>query len=289
MLGVFQQVVKDLQNKTVGNIATFDLMFDGIRSSIIGQIQKVIINAENHLQDEFAIKILKVLFMLKYVKDFRGTVANISILMMDSFDTDISALRKQVQEALFKLETQTYIQRNGEIYEYLTNEEKDIETQIKNTPVDDMSLLDKLDEILFTSGHIVKSLKIRYDDNKQDFQFTRRIDKKQYGREYEIAIQVISPYNEFYDFEDDTQIVAHSLGKYELTILLPADKRFREDLKIAMQTEKCYAQNYNSSLKESAKKILSEKKDLNKDRLVSVKNRLAGLVCAPSLSEWRTD
>ncbi|HPL71721.1 MAG TPA: BREX system P-loop protein BrxC [Rectinema sp.] len=283
MLGVFQQVVKDLQSKTVGNIATFDLMFDGIRSSIIGQIQKVIINAENHLQDEFAIKILKVLFMLKYVKDFRGTVANISILMMDSFDTDISALRKQVQEALFKLETQTYIQRNGEIYEYLTNEEKDIETQIKNTPVDDMSLLDKLDEILFTSGHIVKSLKIRYDDNKQDFQFTRRIDKKQYGREYEIAIQVISPYNEFYDFEDDTQIVAHSLGKSELTILLPADKRFWDDLKIAMQTEKCYAQNYNSSLKESAKKILSEKKDLNKDRLVSVKNRLAGLVCAAKL------
>lgn len=283
MLGVFQQVVKDVQKKPVGDIATFDLMFDGIRRSINGQIQSAIINAENNLQDEFAIKLLKVLFMLKYVKDFRGTVANVSILMMNSFDADISDLRKQVQEALSKLETQTYIQRNGEMYEYLTNEEKDVETQIKNTPVDDMSMLDKLDEILFTSGQIVKSLKIRYDDNKQDFQFTHRVDKKQYNKEYEIAIQVITPYSEYYDFDDDKQIIAHALGKPELTILLPADKRFWDDLKIAIQTEKCYAQNYNSLLKESAKKILSEKKDLNKDRLVNVKNRLAELICAAKL------
>lgn len=280
MLGVFQQVVKDLQNKPVGDIATFDLMFDGIRRSINSQIQSAIIHAENQLQDVFAIKLLKVLFMLKYVEDFRGTVANISILMMNSFDADISALRKQVQEALSKLETQTYIQRNGELYEYLTDEEKDVETQIKNTPVDDMSLLDRLDEILFTSGQILKSLKIRYEDNKQDFQFTRRIDKKQFGREYEIAIQVITPYSEYYDFEDDKQITAHALGKSELTILLPADKRFWVDLKIAIQTEKCYAQNYNSLLKESAKKILGDKRDMNRDRLVSIKNKLAELICS---------
>jgi hypothetical protein len=221
--------------------------------------------------------------MLKYVKDFRGTVANVSILMMNSFDADISDLRKKVQEALSKLETQTYIQRNGEMYEYLTNEEKDVETQIKNTPVDDMSMLDKLDEILFTSGQIVKSLKIRYDDNKQDFQFTHRVDKKQYNKEYEIAIQVITPYSEYYDFDDDKQIIAHALGKPELTILMPADKRFWDDLKIAIQTDKCYAQNYNSLLKESAKKILSEKKDLNKERLVNVKNRLVELICAAKL------
>lgn len=283
MLGVFQQVVEGILSNDLGEIATFDKMFDGLRASINGQIQSAIINAENHLQDEFAIKLLKILFMLKYVKDFRGTVANISILMMNSFDADISAQRKQVQEALSKLETQTYIQRNGEMYEYLTNEEKDVETQIKNTPVDDMSMLDKLDEILFTSGQIVKSLKIRYDDNKQDFQFTHRVDKKQFNKEYEIAIQVITPYSEYYDFEDDKQIIAHALGKPELTILMPADKRFWDDLKIAIQTEKCYAQNYNSLLKESAKNILRDKKELNKDRLVNVKNRLAELICAAKL------
>lgn len=283
MLGVFQQVVEGILSNDLGEIATFDKMFDGLRASINGQIQSAIINAENHLQDEFAIKLLKILFMLKYVKDFRGTVANISILMMNSFDADISALRKLVQEALSKLETQTYIQRNGEMYEYLTNEEKDVETQIKNTPVDDMHMLDKLDEILFTSGQIVKSLKIRYDDNKQDFQFTHRVDKKQYNKEYEIAIQVITPYSEYYDYEDDKQIIAHALGKPELTILLPADKRFWDDLKIAIQTEKCYAQNYNSMLKESAKNILRDKKELNKDRLVNVKNRLAELICAAKL------
>ncbi len=283
MLGVFQQVVKGILSQNLGQIATFDMMFEGLRSSINSQIQGAIINAENNLEDEFAVKILKVLFMLKYVKDFRGTVFNISILMRNGFDADIGLLRKQVQEALSKLETQTYVQRNGELYEYLTNEEKDVETQIKNTPVDNVSMLDKLEEILFSSAQIVKSLKIRYYDNKQDFQFTRRIDKKQYGKEYEIAIQVITPLNDYYDFENNKQIIAHALGKPELTILLPEDKRFLDDLKIAIQTDKCYAQNYNSLLKESSKRILSEKRDLNRERLQNIKNRLSELVCHAKL------
>ncbi len=279
MLGVFQQVVKTIISFEVGRIATFDLMFDGIRSSIKSQIQGAIINAETNLEDAFAIRILKVLFMLKYVKDFKATVRNVSILMLESFDSDINTLRETVFEALSKLESQTYIQRNGDMYEYLTNEEKDVEQEIKNTTIDNVALLDKLDEILFSSAQIVKSLKIRYEENKQDFPYTRRIDNKQFGKEHEITIQVITPLSEYYDFDDEKQTIAHALGKPELTVLLPADKRFWDDLKISLQTQKCYDLNYNSLQKETAKKILYEKRELNKDRLILVKNRLAELVC----------
>ena len=283
MLGVFQEVVKYISEENTGKIATFDLMFDGIRSSIVSQIQSAIINAENNLGDAFATKVLKVLFMLKYVKDFRATVANVSILMIPSFAADISALRAKVQEALSKLENQTYIQRNSDLYEYLTNEEKDVEQQIKNTSVDNINMLDKLEELTFSSAQIIKNLKIRYLDNKQDFPYTRRIDAKQYGKEYEIAIQIITPQSEYYDFEDDRQTTAHALGKPELTVVLPADKRWWDDLKISLQTEKCYTQNYNSMQSESAKRILNEKRELNKERLIQVKNRLLELLCSAKL------
>ncbi|MBN0962893.1 hypothetical protein JTL92_33905, partial [Pseudomonas aeruginosa] len=43
------------------------------------------------------------------------------------------------------LEQQTYIQRNGDLYEYLTDEEKDIEEEIKNTEVESAEILKELE------------------------------------------------------------------------------------------------------------------------------------------------
>jgi len=278
MLGVFQQVVKSMLDEEVCTIATFDLMFDGIRSSIKSQIQQAIINAEKNLGNPFAIKVLKMLFMLKYVKDYKATVRNVSILLTESFETDINKLKEQIQEALNLLETQTYIQRNGDLYEYLTNEEKDVEQEIKNTPIDNVSLLDEIDKVMFTSGQVIKSLKIRYEDNKQDFSYTRRIDNKQYGKEHEITIHLVTPLYEFYDAENDKQLISHALGKPELTIVLPADKRFWDDLGMYVKTEKCFQVNITSMQKESTRKILFDKQQQNKEREQLIKNRLAELI-----------
>jgi hypothetical protein len=278
MLGVFQQVVKSMLDEEVCRIATFDLMFDGIRSSIKSQIQQAIINAEKNLGNPFAVRVLKILFMLKYVKDYKATVRNVSILLMESFETDINELKDHIQEALNLLETQTYIQRNGDLYEFLTNEEKDVEQEIKNTPIDNVSLLDEIDKVLFTSGQIIKSLKIRYEDNKQDFSYTRRIDNKQYGKEHEITIHLVTPLYEFYDAENDKQLISHAIGKPELTIVLPADKRFWDDLGMYVKTEKCFQVNITSMQKESTRKILFEKQQQNKEREQLIKNRLAELI-----------
>ena len=58
-------------------------------------------------------------------------------------------LRNNVQAALDLLEQQTYIMRRGEEYEYLTEEEKDIEQEIKNEQVDNSAILDRLGSIIF--------------------------------------------------------------------------------------------------------------------------------------------
>ena len=89
---------------------------------------------------------------------------------------------KRVEEALNLLESQSYIQRNGDIYEYLTNDEKDIEEEIKNTDIDESEITDLMKDILF--DEIIKDNKIRYlEDNKQDYSFTRKIDGSIIGRE----------------------------------------------------------------------------------------------------------
>ena len=194
MLGVFQQVAMQIADHEVGQLATFDLMFEGISTALKTTIQKAILNAKSQLDNPLAVQVLKALFLVKYVKEFKATVRNLSVLMLDRFDADVPARVRQIQEALDLLEQQSYVQRNGEQYEYLTDEEKDVEQEIKNTEVESATVADELAKFVFDL--VLKDRKIRYDDNGQDYAFSRKLDDALFGREYEIGIHVISPFHE---------------------------------------------------------------------------------------------
>jgi hypothetical protein len=61
------------------------------------------------------------------------------------------------------------------VYEYLTDEEKDIEQEIKNTEVESSDILKNLETLLFDG--VIKQRKIRYS-NGQDYPFTRKMDDR---------------------------------------------------------------------------------------------------------------
>ncbi len=81
MLGVFQQVVIAIKEHQLGELATFDLMFEGIRTALKTGIQQSILKAEQQLDNQFAVRLLKALFLVKYVKEFKPTIRNLCILM----------------------------------------------------------------------------------------------------------------------------------------------------------------------------------------------------------------
>ena len=149
MLGVFQDVALQIADHETGEIATFDLMFGGISAALKGQIQSSITLAEKQLDDKLAIRLLKALFLVKYVREFKPSVRNLCVLMTSHFDQDMAKLRTEVETALQLLETESYIQRNGEFYEFLTDEEKDVETEIKNTEIDTTEIASELSKIVF--------------------------------------------------------------------------------------------------------------------------------------------
>jgi len=119
MLGVFQDVVKRIADDDIGELATFDLMFEGIRTSLQGRIQRSVNVAEQNLNQPFAVRVLKALFLVKYVKEFKSTIRNVCVLMQHSFNIDQKDFQQKVEEALNLLEQQTYIQRNGDVYQFL--------------------------------------------------------------------------------------------------------------------------------------------------------------------------
>jgi hypothetical protein len=272
MLGVVQQVAKDIGNVEVGTLATFDHMFAGIRASLKSAAQRSIDVAERNVDNQLAIRLLKALFLVKYVESFHATPRNLTVLVYDRFGLDLPALVEDVKEALTLLETQTYVQRNGNVYEYLTNEEQVIEEEIKNVDIDASEVSSQLFKIL--SGDVLKTSKIRYMKNGQDFAFGFKLDDQVHGQQKELSVHFITPE---YPFSlEETRM--HSAGKDELRVILEPDERVLSDLRLLLKTDKYTKRKQTTSLSAIEEQILRSKAALNREREKELVQRIQGAV-----------
>lgn len=278
MLGVFQQVAVQISGLPLGSLATFDLMFEGIRTALKSQIQKAILQAEDSPVSPFAAKLLKALFLVKYVKEFKPTVRNLCVLMLESFEQDVPQLKKDIEEALAQLEQQTYIQRNGDIYEYLTDEEKDVEEEIKNTEVESADVLAELETLIF--DRTLKERKIRYE-NGQDYPFAKKLDDHVYGRDQELSVNVVTPFND--NVSNESVLQMQNTGRSELLVVFPPDNRLMRDLVLYKQTEKYIRQNTSLTQQESTKRILADKVVRNQERQANLVQQVQALLAKASL------
>jgi hypothetical protein len=274
MLGVVQEVASALADKPLGQLASFDQMFAGIRASLKSANQRAILNAESSGKlSELAIRLLKALFLVKYVDGFKASPRNLTVLVYDRFGTDLTALSKDVIEALAALEVQTYIQRNGDVYDYLTNEEQKIEQEIKNVDIDSSEVSKKLSDLLTQS--VVKTTKVVYSKNGQNFPIGYKLDGQSMSKQYELALHFTSPDTEF----SLDQIKAHSAGLDELRVVLPGDsERILADLRLQLKTEKYIKRAHGSSRTAIEHTILQAKGTQNAEREKEIVERLRAAV-----------
>lgn len=276
MLGVFQEVAKRLADQPVGGLATFDLMFEGIRAALKSAVQQSIQIAEKEIQDiePFTIRVLKALFLVKYVKEFKPTARNIGVLLLSEFDTDQVTQRRKIEEALSFLERNTLIQRNGEVYEFLTNEEKDVEAEIKVLDVDPSELSKEMETLAFDT--ILRHRKIKHLTTGHEYSFSRKLDDHLQGREYELSINVISPFND--DVSSPEAVRMRNMSREELAVVLQPDVRFIRDLRLFKQTDKFIRQSRAGSQQPGRDRIVAEKGDQNSRRLKDLELRLRKLM-----------
>lgn len=262
MLEVFQSVAKAIRNDEVGSIATFDRMFDGITATLRGDMQTSILQAANHLDAPLALKILKALFLLKWVREFKATPRNVAILLIDRPDIDIAAHEKAVKQSLVLLAAQSYLQQSGEVFEFLTDAEKDVEVEIKGTELDDSQVTKLLSEVLFDD--VVKSPKIRFEGNSQDYAYARKLDDHLVGKDAELALNIITP--DHPNHSDERALAAQGTGKSELILVLPSNYLLLEEARLFLKTQKYVQQNTGTNTDPSRKVILDERLKQNGTR-----------------------
>jgi len=269
MLDVFRIVTIAIKDKDSKNIATFDRMFQGIRNKMKSSVQQSITDAEGNFgADSVEVRLLKTLLLVKYIREFKTDIDNITTLMIERFDQNKNQLKKDIQKVLDKLESETYIQKVGTTYEYLTDEEKDVESEIKNVVCTNDEINEEIKKILFTE--ILPDTKIKYEKTAQNIPITRKVDDYRYGQENgEIAINIITPMNE--NCGNIQSIKTLKMAENEMTLITAPDYELIKDLKLYLQTAQYSRQSRTESIKETRRKIIDSKIDQNQIRKKNIK------------------
>lgn len=87
--------------------------------------------------------------MIKYVKEIKANVDNLITLMISDIDDDRIEIRGKIEGSLKKLIKETLVQKNGEIYIFLTNEEQEINNAINNESVEMGEIIGEASMVIF--------------------------------------------------------------------------------------------------------------------------------------------
>jgi hypothetical protein len=280
MLDAFQTAAVDIMQEDVGVLVPLYRFYPAIETFLEGVVRGAIESvAKNPSLQAFDALVLKTLFLIRYVDEISGNLENLVTLFIDEIDADRLALRTKIDESLQRLEGQTLVNRNGEDYFFLTNEERDISREIKDVDLNAGEETKLLGELIF--DEVLSALrKYRYPINQKDFGVARLCDMHPYGQrnEGDLVVSVITPLAEGYsDYNEGRCITQSTMDDGQVLIRLDDDKALARELRTYLQTDKYIRRKSDGTASQTTQKILRERADENRerrDRLKSIMERL---------------
>lgn len=227
MLALFQESAIRLKDGETGALVPFSYFYDPLHKFIDHQHSQVITDAENNSRlDDFDVELLKVLFMIKYVKEIKANVDNLTTLMISNMEDDRIEIREKIEESLKKLIRETLVQKNGEIYIFLTNEEQEINNAINNESVEMGEIIGEASTVIFEE--IFTEKKYRYS-NRYLFPFNQKVDDRYFkgNQSNGIGVSIITPYGGDYP---DSALRLLSTQEQTVIIKLPNDSTFLDEI-----------------------------------------------------------
>ena len=256
MLAMFKESAMNYKEHEEGTLIPFHAFYDALenfldhshRGVIIKAYDSNFINPDHKTKDVFAINVLKTLFMIKYVNDVEANIDNITSLMISDIEDDRIELKAKVEAALKVLQLQMLVQKNGEIYVFLTDEEQEINREIENQNVEMAEVINKTSEMIFED--IFKDKRYRYPvfNGRYAFGFNSVVDDRPYkaNQNYDIGVHILTPAADI-GTDETTLRMASGQGK-EVLVVLPDDRSFMDEIQRYLKIEKFLRLNTSSAL-----------------------------------------
>ena len=268
LLDAFQSAAKQVRDENVGVLIPLYYFYPAIESFLDTSVKKDIDQASaKESISEFALNILKTLFLIRYVDVIKSTLDNLVTLCVSKVDEDRLALRREIEQALNALEQNMLIARQGDEYIFLTNEEKEIEQEIQKTEIELSDQTKKISDLIFDDV-LRREANYRYPENKQDFPISRFCNgsPRDGSQENDLVVKVITPRDPNYDEYDSTVCANRSMDgdSGAIIIKLAENDRVFRDIETFIRTSKFL--RGNSGKRPEQQQLLHQKATENQDR-----------------------
>ena len=180
MLALFKEAAQKYENEREGVLVPFNAFYSAL-DDFIDHTHRIVITqaARNTRLNNFDVELLKVLFMIKHVNNFSKNLENITTLMISNINEDRLALGKKVEASLRVLCDELLVQKNGNEYIFLTNEEQEAEDAIRKINIDPTETVNYVAQVAFEEIIVMTNNKYRHN-NRYQFSFNQKIDNRQY-------------------------------------------------------------------------------------------------------------
>ncbi|MEW6234213.1 MAG: BREX system P-loop protein BrxC [Candidatus Omnitrophota bacterium] len=259
MLSAFQSAAISIGEKEEGALVPLYAFYDALEAFLDSNIRRVFLQAnDNAYLKPQDIDLLKILFMIKYVKEVRPNIENLTTLSLDHIDADKIELRKRITDSLQRLKAETLINQNGDEYAFLTHEEQDVNREIKQVDVDESEIAEYVLEAVF--DEIYKENKFVYDKNRNPFEFNKKVDNRIRGTQIkEITFWVITPNHSWHDMDRMTFLAKTiELGDF-VFLRLPSSAAYLDEIGAVKRIEKYLRQKSSMSNPPALQNVLNSK------------------------------
>jgi len=283
LLDAFQSAAKAVANQEVGVLVPLYHFYPSIESFLDTGVKRTIEQAaENPSLEPFDIQVLQILFLIRYVDEIKGNVDNLTTLCLDEIDADRLALRRQIEASLLRLERETLVARNGDLYLFLTNEEQDIGREIGRVELSSGEEARLVGELIF-DDLLGGKRKFRFAATHKDFDFNRICDGHPIGNRVDNGpvVSVITPLADDRDAYTDARCIMASTEEHgQLLLRLGDHDRLGPELRRYLQTDKYLRAKNDGTVAPTTRRIYRDLTDDNRSRRERLKNLLGELFVA---------
>ena len=247
MLSMYLSTAKSLQDQEEGILVPFNAFYQGLSALVDHETAIAITNAQrnnslnpDHAETCFEVEVLKVLFMIKNVREFdKPTVQNIATLMASRMNEDRYQLENRLETALKKLVQEQLVQNLGDNYVFLTNEEQEVNREIASRRPEDSEMNRELAMLIFDENYRADKYRYPYLNGRYSFGFNRKIDGYDAlsRPDNSITVKIITSRGDDADEARLKMLSSGESGDHTIFVQLHDDTRLNNELRMMLQIQ----------------------------------------------------
>lgn len=247
MLALFKESAQKIMDEQPGTLVPFYMFYDALdqfldhshRGVITKALDNEYLNPE-HAEECFDVNVLKTLFLIKYVKEVQANLEQITSLMVPHMNVDRLALKQKVEDALNRLIRQMLVQKNGDVYVFLTNEEQEINREIERQgeQIEQGEIIARVSELIFDGIYAEKKYRYPAFNGRYQFPFNQMVDNRPYknNQNYDLTLKILTPYSDEIADEHTLRLVSGQSSC--VLVVLPDDAAFLTEIRMVLSIER---------------------------------------------------